>query len=203
MNRDQTIIKTIQETIEIASEKIEKTIKRDTVHAAQKQNRPAACSATFSWARGPTANGRAAESARRGAPPFPSWAEFGPTGAAELSRPSDQIRRPSASSAGSKPPATPFAIQTLGHSPPLLSPRERRQPRSGGDVQAERAGRRRRGLLAGARSPEGERAAVELAVDGATLSSPACATPASRSGKPVASLCREVRQARPAHRRRQ
>ena len=34
---------------------------------------------------------------------------------------------------------------------PLLSPRERRQPRSGGDGQAERAGRRRRGLLAGAR----------------------------------------------------
>jgi len=68
LNRNQTIIKTIQKTIEIASEKIEKTIKRNTVQAAQKQNRPAACSATFPWARGPTANGRAAESARRGVP---------------------------------------------------------------------------------------------------------------------------------------
>jgi len=68
LNRDQTIIKTIQKTIEIASGKIEKTIKLGTIQAAQKQNRPAACSATFPWARGPTANGRAAESARRGVP---------------------------------------------------------------------------------------------------------------------------------------
>ena len=67
LNRDQTIIKTIQKTIEIASGKIEKTIKRDTVHAAQKQKKKArGLLATFSWARGPTANGRAAESARRG-----------------------------------------------------------------------------------------------------------------------------------------
>ena len=68
LNRDQTIIKTIQKTIEIASGKIEKTLKLSTVQAAQKRKRPAACSGTFPWARGPTANGRAAELARRGVP---------------------------------------------------------------------------------------------------------------------------------------
>ena len=100
------------------------------------------------------------------------------------------------------PPRRRSPSNPRSFSPRLLSPRERRQPRSGGDGQAERAGRRRR-----ARSPEGERAAVELAVDGARLSSPACATPASRSSKSAASLCRDVRpaaaQTRPAHRRRQ
>ena len=46
-----------------------------------------------------------------------------------------------------------------------------------------------------ARSPEGERAAVEPAVDGATLSSPAHATPVSRSSERAAPLCREVQRA--------
>ena len=85
----------------------EKTTKTVTVNAAQAQNRPSPLGVRSAQAFGPTADDRAAKPARRGAPPFPSWAEFGPTGAAELSRPSDQIRRPSASSAGSKPPATP------------------------------------------------------------------------------------------------
>jgi hypothetical protein len=58
-----------------------------------------------------------------------------------------------------------------------------------------------------ARSPEGERATVEPAEDGAMLSSPAHATPASRSSEQAAPLCREVRraaaQARHTHRQRQ
>ena len=53
----------------------------------------------------------------------------------------------------------------------------------------ERAKRRRRGLLAGARARAvGERAAVELAMDGALLASPRACAPASRrraSERPV------------------
>jgi len=67
--------------------KIEKTIKRNTDQAAQKQNRPAACSAASSWARGPTANGQAAELARRG---IPSLARMGRLPAQEARRDLDR-----------------------------------------------------------------------------------------------------------------
>ena len=205
MNRDQTIIKNIQKTIEIASGKIEKTIKRNTVQAAQKQKRPAACSATFSWARGPTANGRAAESARRGVPsPRPHGPSTSP-GGETISWPLITIGRSSVVFARSKPrrrrrgpnPSSffpPPSLSTLrsgdGHWPWW--------PGGAGGTAPSRPARRR------ARSPEGERAAVEPAVDGATLSSPAHATPASRSSEQAAPLCRRAAaQARHTHRRRQ
>ena len=62
-------------------------------------------------------------------------------------------------------------------------------PGGAGGTASSRLARRR------ARSPEREHPAVEPAVDGATLSSPAHATPASRSSEQVAPLCREVRRA--------
>jgi hypothetical protein len=78
LNRDQTIIKTIQKTIEIASEKIEKTIKLGTVQAAQKQTGPRPARPPFLGpeARQPTAgppNRPAAAS-----PPPPTWAACQP-----------------------------------------------------------------------------------------------------------------------------
>ena len=80
----------MQNTIEIASgnRKKKKTTKQYTDNSAQ---RPAACSAASSWARGPTANGRAAELARRGFPlgPIVAHSSLGHR------RPSDQIRRSS------------------------------------------------------------------------------------------------------------
>ena len=102
------------------------------------------------------------------------------------SRPSPPIKigRPGALFAGSKPDDA-VSPQTLGHSPlPFLSPLDGGDghwpwwPGGAGGAAPPRLARRR------ARSLEGERAAVEPAVDGAMLSSPARATPASRSGDP-------------------
>ena len=153
---------------------------------------------------GPTANGWATKPAHRARPPGPHSAQD----AAELSRPSDLIRRPAATLAGSKPatPVFPETLATLSPSPFSLHATQRRPERPwrlGKQVAGAAVG-----PLAGARAPPvRERAAVEPAVDGATLSSPARATPASRSGEQAAPLCREVRrataQARHTHRRRQ
>ena len=49
-----------------------------TVLAAQSAFRPRLKRSVPAWARGPTADGQATNSARRGAPPSPSWAENRP-----------------------------------------------------------------------------------------------------------------------------
>ena len=139
--------------------------------------------------------------------------------------------RPSWAKTGPSPPRRPLAVGYESDGRPRASREQNRRrrrspnpsvhslpprllsPRNGGDgrwpwwpggvgrAAPPRLARRR------ARSPEGERTAVEPAVDGAMLSSPTRATPASRSGEPAAPLYREVRrattQARRAHRRRQ
>ena len=78
LNRDQTIIKTIQKTIEIASGKIEKTIKLGTVQAAQKQTglRPARPPFLGPEARQPTAGPPNRPTAT--SPPPPAWAASQP-----------------------------------------------------------------------------------------------------------------------------
>ena len=127
MNRDQTIIKTIQKTIEIASGKIEKTIKLDTVHAAQKQTGPRPARPPFFGpeARQPTAgppNRPAAAS-----PPPPAWAACQPRrrgviSTVDLDRTvARAVRRIKTDDAGvSRNPSDSFSL-------PLLSPRERRR----------------------------------------------------------------------------
>jgi len=139
--------------------------------------------------------------------PRPHGPLAGPEGEA-LSRPLITIGRSSVVFARSKPrrrrhvpnPSSffpPPSLSTLrsgdGHWPWW--------PGGAGGTAPSRLARRR------ARSPEGERAAVEPAVDGATLSSPTHGTPVSRSSERAAPLCREVRraaaQARHTHRRRQ
>ena len=75
---------------------------------------------------------------------------------------------------------------------PLLSPRERRQPRSGGDGQAERAGRRRHGLLAGARA----RQRVSAPLSSWPWTEPGSRAPHARPRRPGAAsrrlLCAEM-----------
>jgi len=183
LNRDQTINKCIQNFIENDSEKIEKTLKIIIVEAAQKRKPargplgarlPCAQAAAWAWA-GILAPTRL--------PLGPLLARSPPT---VPSRPSPPIKigRPGALFAGSKPDDA-VSPQTLGHSPlPFLSPLDGGDghwpwwPGGAGGAAPPRLARRH------ARSPEGERAAVEPTVDGAMLSSPARATPASRSGDP-------------------
>ena len=120
-------------------------------------------------------------SADRALPPGPhsAW------DAMELSRPSDLIRRPAATLAGSKPatPVFPETLATLSPSPFSLHATQR-QPRSGGDGHGGRGGEDEaapsRLARRCARSPVGERAAVKLAMDGALLSSPRACASASR-----------------------
>ena len=130
---------------------------------------------------GPTANGRATKPAHRARPPGP----YSARDSAKLSWPSDLIRRPAATLAGSKPatPVFPETLATLSPSPFSLHATQR-QPRSGGDGHGGRGGEDEaappRLARRCARSPVGERAAFELAMDGALLSSPRACAPASR-----------------------
>jgi len=95
------------------------------------------------------------------------------------------IERSPARFAGSKPttPVFPETLATLSPSPFSLHATQR-QPRSGGDGHGGRGGENEAApsWLARrcARSLVGERAAVELAMDGASLSSPRACAPASR-----------------------
>ena len=183
MNRDQTINKCIQNFIENDSEKIEKTLKIIIVEAAQKRKPargplgarlPRAQAAAWAWA-GILAPTRL--------PLGPLLARSPPT---VPSRPSPPIKigRPGALFAGSKPDDA-VSPQTLGHSPLIsLSTGRRRRPLAMVAGRSGRGGATAACSPARARSSEGERAAVEPAVDGAMLSSPARATPASRSGDP-------------------
>jgi len=143
-NRDQTIIKTIQKILLKMLLKKEKTIKSFTVQVAQRQKRPVTRRARPS-ARQPTGGppSRPIALARLGlirprTPRSSHSRRIRSDGRPPLPRDQNPRRRRS--------PSNPRSFS------PLLSPRERRQPRSGGDGQAERAGRRRRGLLAGARA---------------------------------------------------
>ena len=74
MNRDQTIIKTIQKLLLKCFWKIEKQFKAFTVEAAQARNRPSPLGARDARAFGPTADGQAAKPARRRAPLGPKLA---------------------------------------------------------------------------------------------------------------------------------
>ena len=78
LNRDQTINKFIQNTIEKASEKIEKPIKTFTVQAARARIRPGPLGAHGARAFSPAADGQAAKSAQRGAPLGPFSARSPP-----------------------------------------------------------------------------------------------------------------------------
>ena len=175
MNRDQTIIITIQKLLKIASGKKKKQYKAFTVDAAQARKRPSPLRARGAQAISPT---NPAHPAR---PPGPHLARD----AAKPSRPSDLIRRPAATLAGSKPatPALPRNPSDISPSPFSLHATQR-QPRSGGDGHGGRGGEDNaapsRLARRCARSPVGERAAVELAMDGALLSSPRACAPASR-----------------------
>ena len=181
MNRDQTIIITIQKLLKIASGKKKKQYKAFTVDAAQARKRPSPLRARGAQAFGPTADGRATNPAHPARPPGPHLARD----AAEPSRPSDLIRRLAATLAGSKPatPVFPETLATLSPSPFSLHATQR-QPRSGGDGHGGRGGEDEaapsRLARRCARLPVGERAAVELAMDGALLSSPRACAPASR-----------------------
>ena len=74
LNRDQTIIKTIQKLLLKCFWKIEKQFKAFTVEAAQSRNRPSPLGARDARAFGPTADGQAAKPARRHAPLGPKLA---------------------------------------------------------------------------------------------------------------------------------
>ena len=119
------------------------------------------------WARGPAADDRAAESARRGAPRAPSWASSGPCCCRPLpavdlheARSDGRPRISREQNFGRRRVPNPSAISFLL---PLLS-REERWRR----FRPARGRRRRcRGCLAGARRSPSERAAVEVAVGGA------------------------------------
>ena len=169
-----------------------KPIKSYTVQAARTRIRPGPLGARGARAFSPAADGQAAKPARRRAPLGPKLAR---SPAAVPSRPSPTIKigRPSALFAETKlgdaaSPANPRLILPLC----LLSPRnggDGRWPwRPGGVGRAAppRLARRR------ARSPVGERAAVELAMDGARLSSPACAKPQRPGAASRRLLCAEM-----------
>ena len=148
MNRDQTIIKTIQKLLLKCFWKIEKTIGAFTVEAAQARNRPSPLGARDARAFGPTADSQDAKPAWRRAPLGPYLAH---SPAAVPSRPSPTIKigRLSALFAGTKlgddvSPANPRLILPLC----LLS------PRNGGSHGArERSGGAAAGPLASARAP--------------------------------------------------
>jgi len=176
-----------------------------TVLTAQTAFRPRSGRSAPAWAPGPTADGQAAKPARRRAPLGPKLARSPPRRPLAVGSESDG--RPHASREQNRRRRRSPNPRVHSLPPRLLSPRNGGDghwpwwPGGAGRAAPPRLARRH------ARSPEGERAAVEPAVDGAKLSSPAHATPVSRSGKPAAPLCREVRraaaQARPAHWRRQ
>ena len=170
MNRDQTINKFIQKILLKMLLKKEKRLNL----------------VLFKWPNAEYGPRRAApglrpDSQRAGHQAGPSRS---PT--AELSQPSDLIRRPAATLAGSKPatPVCPETLATLSPSPFSLHATQR-QPRSGGDGHGGRGGEDEaapsRLARRCARSPVGERAAIELAMDGALLSSPRACAPASRA----------------------
>ena len=115
---------------------------------------------------GPTANGRATKPAHHARPPGP----YSARDSAELSRPSDLIRRPAATLAGSKP-ATPVFPETLATlSPSPFSLHANRGSSLGGEGKNRR---RRHPLRRRARSPARERAAVERVGGGALSGVPA------------------------------
>ena len=75
LNRDQNYSQNNKEMLLNKDEIRKETV---TVLAAQKYFRPRSGRSAPAWARGPTADGRAANLARRGASPSPSWAESQP-----------------------------------------------------------------------------------------------------------------------------
>ena len=75
LNRDQNYSQINKEMLLNKYEIPKETV---TVLAAQKAFRHGSERSAPAWARGPTADGQAANSARRGAPPSPSWAENRP-----------------------------------------------------------------------------------------------------------------------------
>ena len=97
----------------------------------------------------------------------PSPSDLNPTAA--------RARRANKTGDGGDPGTLAFILSL-----PVFSLHEMEATAAGHGGRAEWAGRRHRGLLAGARSPVGERAAIELAMDGASLSSPRACVPASR-----------------------
>ena len=143
MNRDQSIIKTIQKTIEIASGKIEKTIKLDTVQAAQKQTglRPARPPFLGPEARQPTAGPPNRPTAT--SPPPPAWAASQPRRRGAIST-VDLDRTVARAFRRIKTRRRRDVPQTLGHSPlPFLSPRDAAATRAS-MAAGEKRGRRRR-----------------------------------------------------------
>ena len=138
--------------------------------AAQTTFRPGSGRSAPAWARGPTADGQAAKPARRRAPLGPKLALSPPRrpSPSDLNPTAARARRANKTGDGRRSPNP--RVHSLP--PHLLSPRNGGDghwpwwPGGAGRTAPPRLARRR------ARSPEGERAAVEPAVDGAMLSSP-------------------------------
>ena len=149
MNRDQTIIKTIQKLLLKRFWKIEKQFKAFIVEAAQARNRPNPLGARDARAFGPTADGQAAKPARRRAPlgpklarhrrVAPSPSDSDPTAA--------RARRANKTGDGGDPGTLAFILSL-----PVFSLHETEAMAAGHGGRAEWAGRRHRGLLAGARA---------------------------------------------------
>ena len=139
--------------------------------AAQTAFRPGSGRYAPAWARGPTADGQAAKPARRRAPLGPNLALSLPRRPLAVGSESDGRPRASREQNGDGRRSANPRVHSLP--PRLLSPRNGGDghwpwwPGGAGRAAPPRLARRR------ARSPEGERAAVELAVDGTMLSSPA------------------------------
>ena len=152
MNRDQTINKFIQKTIEIASGKIEKTIKQKTLFSSPGAKPARGLLGHLSLGPRPDSQrpGR-----RIGPPRRPLPRPHGPPaspGGEALSRPPILIGWSPARFAGSKPTTTRRPSNPSSFFPSPFSLLETEATAAGHGGPAEWAGRRHCGLLAGARA---------------------------------------------------